>query len=119
MPIGIGGAVLAVICAIVAGVALASGAAGVFGGALGVWIVGMLLSLAASFASVWAPVIVSGAALVVALVLGGIVHAVMLSAPARMPVAETVEAEVDAAPAPVAKPRAVGVQTSSVPAVAS
>ncbi|REJ04122.1 hypothetical protein DY023_17645 [Microbacterium bovistercoris] len=118
MPIGIGGAVLAVICAIVAGVALAGGAAGVFGGALGVWIVGMLLSLAASFASLWAPVIVSGAALVVALVLGGIIHAVLLSTPTRMPVAETTEADVEAATAPTAKPRA-GVQTSTVPAVAS
>jgi hypothetical protein len=116
MPIGIIGAVLAVICAVVAGVALAAGAAGFFGGAVGVWIVGALLSTAASFSSVWTPLIVSVAALAVALVLGGIVHAVMLSAPTRMPVAETVEAEAASA---VAKPRPVGVQTATVPAVAS
>ncbi|MFE6734636.1 hypothetical protein [Microbacterium sp. NPDC057650] len=116
MPIGIIGAVLAVICAVVAGIALAAGAAGFFGGAVGVWMVGALLSTAASFSSAWTPLIVSLVALAVALVLGGIIHAVMLATPTRMPVAETVEAEAGTS---AAKARPVGVQTATVPAVAS
>ena len=70
VPIGMIGAGLAIICAIVIDFAIARGAAGLAGGAAGVWIVGAMLSLTASFATQWIPLIVALAALAVALVVG-------------------------------------------------
>ncbi|UJP09634.1 hypothetical protein L2X99_14630 [Microbacterium sp. KUDC0406] len=116
MPIGIGGAVLAVLCALVAGIALALGAAGLFGGAAGVWIVGTVLSIASSFAGAWMPVMISLAALAVACVLGGITRAVVASIPSRAPAAELVAEQ---GPAAAQKQKKVGVQTAAVRAVAS
>lgn len=77
VPLGVTGAVLAVICAIVAGVAIARGAGGLSGGAVGVWIPFAMLSFTASFATQWMPAIVSGVALAAMLVLGGIARAVL------------------------------------------
>jgi len=77
VPIGTIGAVLAIVCAIVAGIAIARGASGLAGGAVGVWIPFALLSVAGSFANQWWPLIASGAALAVMLVLGGIGRAVI------------------------------------------
>jgi hypothetical protein len=71
-PIGMFGAAVAVLCAALAMVALARNSVGLAGGAVGVWIVGAMLSVAASFASDWMPLIVSCAALAVGLVLGGV-----------------------------------------------
>jgi hypothetical protein len=76
-PIGWIGAALAVVCAIVAGAAIARGAGGLSGGAVGVWIPMALLSSTASFAHEWLPLIASGAALGAMLVLGGIVRAIV------------------------------------------
>lgn len=77
VPIGIAGAGLALVCAAVAAVAIVRGAGGLSGGAVGVWIVGALLSVTASFALEWTPLIVSCAALAGALIVGGIVRAVL------------------------------------------
>ena len=77
VPIGMVGAGLAVICAIVAGVAIMRGAGGLSGGAVGVWIPFALMSFTASFANQWLPLIVSGAALVAMLVIGGVVRAIV------------------------------------------
>src|SRR5690606_22787986 len=54
-------------------------AAGLAGGAAGVWIVGALLSSASSFADLWLPLLVSLAALGVALVIGTILRVVVRS----------------------------------------
>ncbi len=77
VPVGIAGAVIALVCALIAAFAMARGSAGLCGGAVGVWIVGTMLSLSASFASEWMPVFVSLSALAVALVLGGIARLVL------------------------------------------
>jgi hypothetical protein len=77
VPIGMVGAGLAVICAIVAGVAIMRGAGGLSGGAVGVWIPFALMSFTASFANQWLPLIVSGAALAAMLVIGGVVRAIV------------------------------------------
>lgn len=82
-PIGWLGAGIAVICAVVAGVALAKGSAGVSGGAAGVWIVGAVLSLAGGFAQEWLPLMVSGSALVVALIVGSVARIVIREMSAR------------------------------------
>lgn len=79
VPMGYVGAALAVVCAIVAAIAIIRGAGGLAGGAVGLWIVAALMSFTASFGNQWLPLIVSGAALVGMLVIGGIVRA-MLSA---------------------------------------
>ena len=78
VPIGVFGAAVAVLCAALAAGALARNSVGVAGGAVGVWIVGAMLSVAASFASDWMPLVVSGAALAVGLVLGGVARTVFL-----------------------------------------
>jgi len=83
MPVGFIGAGIAVLCAIVAGVALARGAAGLCGGATAVWIGGMMLSIAAGFSGQWIPTAVAGGALVAALVIGVLVRAVLRRRPAR------------------------------------
>ena len=74
VPVGIAGAVIALTCALIAAFAMARGSAGLCAGAVGVWIVGVMLSLSASFASVWMPVFVSLSALAVVLVAGGVVR---------------------------------------------
>jgi hypothetical protein len=80
VPIGIVGAVLAVVCAIVAGAAIVRGAGGLSGGAVGVWIPFALLSSTASFANQWLPLIVAVAALIAMLVLGGVIRAIVKGA---------------------------------------
>lgn len=77
VPIGSAGAVLAVICALVTAFALARGAAGLAGGGVGVWILGALLSLCASFATVWTPLFVSLGALAAAFVIGGLARTLL------------------------------------------
>ena len=100
--IGIGGAVIAVLCALIASIAMIRGSEGVVGGAVAGWIVGTMLSAAAVFAHNWLPVLVSGVALVVALTLGGIVRGILSGRLARPAAAvRTVEATV---PAKAAKP---------------
>lgn len=76
-PIGIAGAVLAVVCALVTAVAIARGAAGLAGGCVGIWILGAMLSLCASFAAVWMPVFVSLGALGAAFVVGGLARTLL------------------------------------------
>lgn len=80
VPIGIAGAVLAAICAVVAGVAIIRGAGGLSGGAVGLWIVGALMSVTASFANQWMPLIAACAALAAMLVIGGVVRAIVNAA---------------------------------------
>ncbi|MFT4258929.1 hypothetical protein, partial [Microbacterium sp.] len=77
-PIGIGGAVLAVICAAVAAVAIMRGAGGLSGGAVGLWFPCALASSMSGFASQWWPLIVSGAVLVTALVCAAIARRVIV-----------------------------------------
>ena len=69
VPIGIAGAVIAVACALVTAFALARGAAGLAGG---VWIVGALLSLCASFALMWVPFLIACGSLATAFVVGAV-----------------------------------------------
>lgn len=83
MPIGIVGAVLAVLCALVAAAALARGSAGICGGAVAVWIGAAMLSLASGFSGQWIPALVAAGALVSALVLGGVLRAVASTIAAR------------------------------------
>ncbi|WP_307360031.1 hypothetical protein [Microbacterium murale] len=101
LPVGLTGAGIAVICAIVAGVALARGAVGLSGGATAVWIVGMMLSIAAGFSGQWMPTAVAGGALVVALVLGALVRAMLSRRPSRPSRPERAET----APVATARPR--------------
>lgn len=77
VPLGMAGAVFAALCAIVAAVAIMRGAAGLAGGAVGLWIPGALLSSTASFASQWTPLLVSGVALVAMLVIGAVARGVV------------------------------------------
>jgi hypothetical protein len=119
VPIGVIGAVLAALCAIVAGIALMRGAGGLIGGAVGLWIPSAMLSSTASFANQWLPLIASGAALVAMLVLGGAVRAIVNVADGGRPSRRPATAPV-AAGAPlvstVAKPSAV---TSGIPVVST
>jgi len=109
VPIGMVGAGLAVICAIVAGVAIMRGAGGLSGGAVGVWIPFALMSFTASFANQWLPLIVSGAALVAMLVIGGVVRAIVnVAEPGR-----------HKRPAAAATPKAASVTGSAAVASAS
>ncbi|WP_193597370.1 hypothetical protein [Microbacterium sp. YJN-G] len=77
VPIGTAGAIIALACAVIAAVAIARGAAGLAGGAIGVWIVGALLSISASFAGQWTPFLVSAIALGAALVAGAVLRGVI------------------------------------------
>jgi hypothetical protein len=113
VPIGITGAAIALVCALIVVFALARGSAGLAGGAIGVWIVGALLSAAACFANAWMPLIAALAALGVALVAGGLMRAAVRGARARSertsqrPVsAETaaVDSSPELAPHPVTEP---------------
>lgn len=80
VPIGYAGAVLAAIFAIISAVAIVRGAGGLAGGAVGLWIVGALMSFAASFAREWTPLIVACASLVAMLIIGGVVRAIVNAA---------------------------------------
>ncbi len=80
VPIGYVGAALAVIFAIVAAVAIVRGSGGLAGGAVGLWIVGALMSFAASFAGEWTPLIVACAALAAMLIVGSFVRAIVNAA---------------------------------------
>lgn len=82
VPIGIAGTVIAVLCALVAAIAVSCRAAGLAGGAAGVWIVGALLSWASSFAHLWTPLFVSLGALSAALVVGSLMRGLIASASA-------------------------------------
>lgn len=77
VPIGIAGAAFAAICAVVAGIAIMRGAGGLTGGAVGLWIVGALMSFTASFANQWLPLLAACAALVAMLTLGGVVRGIV------------------------------------------
>lgn len=118
VPIGVIGAVLAALCAIVAGIALMRGAGGLVGGAVGLWIPFAMLSSTASFANQWLPLIASGAALAAMLVLGGAVRAIVNVAdgghPSRRPV--TAPVSVGAPLLSTVKPSAV---TSAIPVVST
>lgn len=119
VPLGIAGAVVAVLCAVLAGIAIMRGAGGLSGGAVGVWIPAAMLSSTASFANQWMPVIVSTAALVVMLVLGAVGRGVLA---ATAPQREAARAErASAAPATVSAEPATGtvsVGTGSIPTLA-
>ncbi|MEV7632712.1 hypothetical protein AB0N64_09910 [Microbacterium sp. NPDC089318] len=70
VPIGVAGAGIAVACALLTAFALARGAAGLAGGGIGVWIVGAMLSICASFAMLWTPLFIAVGSLVAAFVVG-------------------------------------------------
>ncbi|WP_407359589.1 hypothetical protein [Microbacterium sp. LBN7] len=80
VPIGIAGAAFAGVCAVVAAIAIMRGAGGLTGGAVGLWIVGALMSFTASFANQWLPLLAACAALVAMLVIGGVVRAIVSAA---------------------------------------
>lgn len=119
VPIGYVGAAIAGACAIVAAVAVIRGSGGLVGGAVGVWIVGALMSVTASFAQQWLPLILACASLVGMLVIGGVVRAIMSAAG----VGRTDDLAVDTLPrvASTAKPAAVSKSplTTKSPATAS
>lgn len=118
VPIGMAGAALAIICAVVATVAIARGAAGLTGGAIGVWIVGALLSMAASFAAQWMPLFAALIALAVGIALGGVIRMLVLTTRAK-PVTASIEMplqEVRVEKPQVASTAAVRTQSSSVKA---
>lgn len=119
VPIGVVGAVLAGLCAVVAGIAIVRRAGGLCGGAVGVWIPAAMLSSVAGFASQWLPLLLSGALLVGMLVIGavtrGVMNAIGYELPERKAEADAV-ADV-AAPAPVTN--AIPVLTRSNPARAA
>lgn len=77
VPIGVVGAAIAVICAVIAGVAIMRGAGGLSGGAVGVWIPAALLSSTPAFTNQWMPLTIAGAALGASLVIGGVVRAIV------------------------------------------
>jgi len=109
--IGIIGAGIAVLCALIALYALARGAPGLVGGAAAVWIGGALLSLTSGFSGQWLPVLLSIGALAAALILGGVLRPVV-RAIADRPKPEAPESTTQppsgASPAPR---RVVGVRT--------
>lgn len=102
LPIGYIGASIAVLCALIAAVALARGAAGLAGGAVGCWIAGAMLSLTAGFSGQWWLVAVAGTALVAALALGAVARVLVKRLPSR-PIA--VEADVVTETAAITRPR--------------
>ncbi|WP_157557456.1 hypothetical protein [Microbacterium sp. 1.5R] len=120
VPIGVVGAVLAALCAIVAGVAIMRGAAGLAGGAVGLWIPSAMLSTTASFANQWTPLLVSGIVLVAMLVIGAVARGIVNAGePAReVARAARIQAVVDA-PEPTVPPRSTKApSTGSQPALA-
>ncbi|MDY0983685.1 hypothetical protein SOM10_07255 [Microbacterium sp. CFBP9023] len=120
VPIGVVGAVLAALCAIVAGVAIMRGAAGLAGGAVGLWIPSAMLSTTASFANQWTPLLVSGIVLVAMLVIGAVARGIVNAGePAReVARAARIQAVVDA-PEPTVPARSTKApSTGSQPALA-
>jgi len=120
VPIGVVGAVLAALCAIVAGVAIMRGAAGLAGGAVGLWIPSAMLSTTASFANQWTPLLVSGIVLVAMLVIGAVARGIVNAGePAReVARAARIQAVVDA-PEPMVPARSTKApSTGSQPALA-
>ena len=83
--VGIAGAGIALLCAIIVGVALAIGNAGLAGGTGAVWIGGALLSLGAGFSGQWIPAIVAAGALIAALVLGPVARSALRAFERRRP----------------------------------
>ena len=121
VPIGYVGAALAAIFAIVAAVAIIRGAGGLAGGAVGLWIVGALMSFAASFAQNWTPLIVASGSLVAMLIIGSVVRAIVNAAGAGRvdrTVEEALPKAVPASKAPVA-PTSKPALTKTGPATAS
>ena len=119
VPIGVTGAVIALACALVAAFAIARGAAGLAGGAIGVWIVGALLSVSASFAALWTPFFVAAIGLGVALIAGTVLRVVLAPLLARRATAaERVELEAESAaakaPAAASAPRPATLSTDVV-----
>jgi hypothetical protein len=119
VPIGVTGAVIALVCALVAAFAIARGAAGLAGGAIGVWIVGALLSVSASFAALWTPFFVAAIGLGVALIAGTVLRVVLAPLLARRATAaERVELEAESAaakaPAAASAPRPATLSTDVV-----
>lgn len=122
LPIGVAGAVLAALCAIVAAIAIMRGAAGLTGGAVGLWIPSAMLSSTASFANQWTPLLVSGAVLAAMLVIGTVARSIVNAGePGRRIAREArVKAVVDA-PQAAPAPRATSTttpSTGSMPALA-
>lgn len=112
--VGIAGAVLASLCAVAVGIALAAGSAGFAGGAGAVWIGGALLSLTSGFSGQWLPALAAAGALIAALVLGPVARAVLRRIPARPKPERAIAEPAPAAPAsaaPASPPRMVGVRT--------
>lgn len=99
VPIGVAGAVIAVICAVIAGVAIMRGAGGLSGGAVGVWIPAALLSSTPAFTNQWMPLTIAGAALAASLVIGGVVRAIVAVAAGPRAAARTVSPATEPAPA--------------------
>lgn len=120
VPIGVVGAVIAALCAIVAGVAIMRGAAGLAGGAVGLWIPSAMLSSTASFASQWTPLLVSGIVLTAMLVIGAVVRAIVSAGEPARQTAHTARAEALAkTPEPQATSRTTTApSTGSQPALA-
>lgn len=103
VPLGIVGAVLAGLCALVAAIAIVRGAGGLAGGAVGVWIPAAMLSLAASFANQWTPLFASVAVLIGLLVIGVVVRGIVEAGePARAAARERKAAAIAVAPPVVA-----------------
>jgi hypothetical protein len=134
VPLGIIGAAVAVLCAVIAGIAIARGAGGLAGGAVGLWIPATVLSLTASFAHEWTPLIVAGAALVGMLVVGTVLRVIIGSAASRAALhpataaveitpistaSSAVSTATSHAPATVTPRVAASTSTGSVPALAS
>lgn len=124
VPLGFIGAALAAVCAVVVGIALARGSAELCAGGAALWIPSALLSGAALFAQEWLPLLASGAALAVMLLLGAAMRAIgnaarrTVSAPAvdRTVPAPTVRPAAASAATPAAS---TGSITRSRPAAAS
>ena len=93
VPLGVAGAVLAGLCAVIAAFAIMRGAEGLCAGAVGVWIPGVILSSTSSFAGLWLPVQLSVVALVVGLVGGGIMRAVVNATASRRALTRAARAE--------------------------
>ncbi|WP_217185002.1 hypothetical protein [Streptomyces sp. AC495_CC817] len=113
VPIGVVGAVLAGLCAVVAAVAIVRGASGLTGGAVGVWIPFALVSSLAGFASQWIPLIAAGAALVGMLVIGAVVRGIVNAAGIDRP--HPVREDAAAAAPAAAVATAAPVSTGAVP----
>jgi len=96
------------------------GAAGLAGGAVGLWIPSAMLSTTASFANQWTPLLVSGIVLVAMLVIGAVARGIVNAGePAReVARAARIQAVVDA-PEPTVPARSTKApSTGSQPALA-